>query len=145
MSTWSFMSTKAQSHSLTLVCHSDSIFSNFSSITARPIEAKFHMALPWDEGMEVLSNGLGHMTKLAAMEKKKKTSSSEPKGWRPWNLVCSIWYSSTTKFVQMITLGSPRHILRKVKFGPFCLCMENRLNCRLPRNWRIHWGKSRYI
>ena len=49
-------------------CHSDSIFLNlFSSITASPIEAKFHVALPWDEGMEGSSNGLSHMTKMAAM------------------------------------------------------------------------------
>ena len=38
--------------------HSDSIFSNFfSSITARQIEAKFHVAIPRDWGMEVSSNG----------------------------------------------------------------------------------------
>ena len=45
-----------------------SIFSNFfSSVTVKPIEAKFHVALSWDGGMEVTSNGLGHMTKMAAM------------------------------------------------------------------------------
>ena len=48
--------------------NSDSIFSNvFSSITARPIEAKFHVALSGDVGTEVTSNGLGHMTKMAPM------------------------------------------------------------------------------
>ena len=48
--------------------HSYSIFSNFfSSITARPIEAKFHVALPWDGEMEVSSNDLGNITKMAAM------------------------------------------------------------------------------
>ena len=48
--------------------HSDSIFSNlFSSITSRPIEAKFHMALPLDEGMKWSSYGSDHMTKMAAM------------------------------------------------------------------------------
>ena len=48
--------------------HSDSIFSNFfSPIAARPIEAEFHEALSWDGAMEVTSNGLGHMTKTAAM------------------------------------------------------------------------------
>ena len=64
------MSTKGQGHSLTLVqvTQTDSIFSNvFSSITARPIEAKFDVALSRDGGMEVISNGLGHMTKMAAM------------------------------------------------------------------------------
>ena len=48
--------------------HSDSIFSNFfSSITAKPIEAKFYVALSRDGEMKVSLNGLGHMTKLAAM------------------------------------------------------------------------------
>ena len=37
---------------------SDSFFSNFfSSITTKPIEAKYHVALPWDGGMEVSLNG----------------------------------------------------------------------------------------
>ena len=36
--------------------NSDSIFSNFfSSITSRPIEAKFHVVLQWDGGMHVRS------------------------------------------------------------------------------------------
>ena len=63
------MKIKAQGHSLTLVNgHSDSTFSNFFSLeTARPIEAKFHMDPPLDGGTKVLSNGPGHMTKMAAM------------------------------------------------------------------------------
>ena len=59
-------------------------FSNISSETTGPIEAKFHMAPPWDGGMEVYSNGQGHMTKMAAMpiydKYLKKPSSPEPKG-----------------------------------------------------------------
>ena len=48
--------------------HSVSIFLNFfSSITTRPFEAKFHMEPPWDGGTKAYSNGLGHMTKMAAM------------------------------------------------------------------------------
>ena len=48
--------------------HSDSVFSNFfSSKTARPIEAKFHVEPPWDGGTKNRSNGLDHMTKAAAM------------------------------------------------------------------------------
>ena len=35
----------------------------------------------------------------------------EPKGLWPWNLVCSIRCSRTTKFVQMMTLGLPWPIL----------------------------------
>ena len=69
MSTWSFMSTKGQGHSLILGTNlSDSIFLNFFfSITTRPIEAKFHVDPPWDGGMKVYSNGPGHMTKMDAM------------------------------------------------------------------------------
>ena len=48
--------------------HSDLIFSNFfSSITARPIEAKFHVESPWDGRTKVCSNGPGHLTKMATM------------------------------------------------------------------------------
>ena len=43
-------------------------FSNvFSSETARPIKAKFYVELPWEGGTKVYINGLGHMTKMAAM------------------------------------------------------------------------------
>ena len=57
------MNIKGQDQSLTLVQgHSDSTFSNFFSLeTARPIEAKFHMEPPWDEGTEACSNGLDHI------------------------------------------------------------------------------------
>ena len=63
------MNIKGQCHSLTLdQDHSDSTFSNFFTWeTATPIEAKFHVEPPWDGGMKVCSNGLDHMTKLAAI------------------------------------------------------------------------------
>ena len=89
----------------------------FSSETTGPIEAKFHVESPWDGGTKVCSNGPDHMTKMAAMpiygKNLKKSSSLEPKGWCPWNLVCSIGYSSTTKFVQMMTQGWPWPILQQ--------------------------------
>ena len=45
-----------------------STFSNiFSSETIGSIEAKFHMESPWDGDTKVCSNGLGRMTKMAAM------------------------------------------------------------------------------
>ena len=43
-----------------------STFSNISSETTVPIEAKFHVESPWDGGTKVCSNGPGHMTKMAA-------------------------------------------------------------------------------
>ena len=61
-----------------------STFSNISSETTGPIEAKFHMKPPWDRGTKVCSNGPGHMTKMAAMaiygKNLKKSSSPEPNG-----------------------------------------------------------------
>ena len=43
-------------------------FSNvFSSETAWPIKAKFHVELPWEGGTKVNINGPGHMTNMAAM------------------------------------------------------------------------------
>ena len=63
------MNIKGQGHSLTLdQGNSDSIFLNFfSSITTRPFEAKFHVEPPWDGVTKACSNGLGHLTKMAAM------------------------------------------------------------------------------
>ena len=43
----------------------------------------------------------------------KKSSSPEPIDQWPWNCVCSIVYESTTKVVQIMTLGWPCFILRQ--------------------------------
>ena len=63
----------------------------FSSETTGPIKVKFHMELLWDGGRKVCSKGPGQMTKMAAMliygRNLKKSSSLEPKGRWPWNLV----------------------------------------------------------
>ena len=69
MSTQTYMNIRGQGHSLTLVQgHSDSTFSNFFSLeTPRLIEAKLHVEPPWDGGMKVSTNGLCHMSKMAAM------------------------------------------------------------------------------
>ena len=40
---------------------------SFSSETALPIKAKFYVEPPWEGGTKVYINGLGHMTKMAAM------------------------------------------------------------------------------
>ena len=70
-----------------------------------------------DAETKVCSNGPGHMTKMASMpiycKNLKKSSSPEPKAQWPWNLVCSIGCSSTTKFVQIMALGWPWPILRQ--------------------------------
>ena len=57
------------------------------------------------------------MTKMAAMpiygKNLKKSSFPESIDQWPWNLVCSIVYGSTTKVVQIMTLGWPWPILRQ--------------------------------
>ena len=67
--------------------------------------------------MKIYTNELGHMTNMAAMpiygKNLNKSSSPEPIDRWPWNFVCSIVYASTTKAVQIITLGWPWHILRQ--------------------------------
>ena len=69
------------------MCVCVSIFSNIFSASTRPIEAEFHVELPWDGGgggAKVCSNGPDYMTNMAAMpiygENIKKFSSREPKG-----------------------------------------------------------------
>ena len=56
-----------------------------------------------------VQNGLGHMTKMAATpiygKNPKRSSSPEPEGRWPWDLVCSIRVVGPTKFVQMMILG----------------------------------------
>ena len=88
----------------------------FSLETARQVETKFHVRPPWDRGMKIYSNGPGHLTSVDAMpiycKNLKKSSSQEQKGQWPRILVCSIGYSSTNKFVQLMTLGCPWPILR---------------------------------
>ena len=60
---------------------------------------------------------MGHMTNMAAMpymvKTLKKSSSTKSMNQWPWNLVCSIVYGSTTKLVQIMTLGWPGLILRQ--------------------------------
>ena len=92
-----------------------STLSNIVSEPTGPIKVKFHMEPPWKRETKVCSIGTGLMTKMAAMPIYGKTlkKSSFPKGRWPWNLVCSIGCSITTKNVQMVTLGWPWPILRQ--------------------------------
>ena len=72
------MNIKGQGHSLTLVQnHLNSTFSNFFFLkSAGSIKTKCHVEPPKDGRMKYTSNGLGHMTIMAAMPiygKKLKT------------------------------------------------------------------------
>ena len=72
------------------------------------------------------------MTKMAAMpiysKNLKKSSSPESKGRWPWNSVCSIGFPSTSKFVQMMSLGWPWPILRQGLIGSFMKKQKKKKN-----------------
>ena len=57
---------------------------------------------------------------------KKKSSPAANSRW-PWKLVCSIGYSNTTKFVQMMTLGWPWPILRQGQIWSLMLLYGKRV------------------
>ena len=111
----------------------------FSSETTWLIKVKFHMEPQRNGGTKICSNGPSHMTKVAAMpiygKNLKKSSSPESKGRWPWNLVCCIGCSSTTKFIQMVTLGWPWLILRQGQIWSLMPLYEKKvkqwLSCRL--------------
>ena len=112
-------------------------FSNFFSLeTSRPIGAKFHVQPPWDRWMKVYStNGLCYLTSMAAMpiygKNLQKSSSLEPKSQWPWKLVCSIGYSRTSKFVQMMTLSWPWPILRQGQIWSLMLLYGKKVKLEL--------------
>ena len=66
------------------------------------------MEPPWDVGMKVCLKDPGHMTNMAAMPVYgKNLKNLLLRNQRPWNLERSIRCTSTTKFVQMMTLDWP--------------------------------------
>ena len=79
---------------LSVVCPSSTISKMFFSETAWPIKVKFYVEHPWVGGTEVWSQDPGHMTKWPPhpymVKTLKKSSSPEPVGRFPQNLVCSI-------------------------------------------------------
>ena len=71
------------------------------------LKPKFIWSLHGMWGMKICSNDPGHLTMPIYGEKLQISSSSEPRGKWPWNLVHSIGYSSTTNVFCMMTLGWP--------------------------------------
>ena len=64
---------------LSSVRRPSTISNDFSSETTGPIATKFHVQPPGPLGKKSCSNGLGHMTNMAAMPiYGKKSSSPEP-------------------------------------------------------------------
>ena len=54
------------------------------------------MKTPYNKLAKIYTNWFGHMTKMADMliygkNPLKKSSSPEPEGWWPLDLVCNIW------------------------------------------------------
>ena len=80
-------------------------------------ETKVHMKAWGKIWMKIYIKELCHMTKMAAMpiygENLKKSSAPEPVDRWPWNLVYSIVFASTTKIIQIMTLGWPWSILHQ--------------------------------
>ena len=95
------MNVKGQGHSLTLVQgHSDSTFSNFFFLEAAwPIEAKFYVEPPWAGGTKVLSNSLGHMTKMAAMPIYGKNLKKKHLLWNQKDDDLESWYAALGTWV----------------------------------------------
>ena len=126
---WTYINISGKGHSLTfLKDHSVSTFSNiFFSETTGPVEAKVHMEFPWDGWTKVCSNGLGHMTKMAAMP-------IYGKNLLLWNRKADdleTWYAaSSTQVLPSLFKWCPWVDLDlfygKVKFGPLCFCMEKK-------------------
>ena len=67
------------------------------------------MKTTYDRLARIYTNCTGHMTKMATTpiygKKPLMSSSLEPKGQWPCDLVCSIWDVGPTRFAQMINLG----------------------------------------
>ena len=64
------------------------------------------MKIPYDNLAKTYATYFGHMTKMAATsiygKNLLKSSSPEPEGRLPWDLVCSIGDVGPTKFVKMM-------------------------------------------
>ena len=104
------------------------------------------MESPCDGGTKVCSNGPGHMTKMATMpmygKNLKKSSSPEPKGRCRWNFICSMGCSSTTKFIQMITLGWPCPILQQGQSWSLMLLYWKKVKQWIFRNYCRLWFET---
>ena len=111
------MSIKGQGRSLTLVKgHSDfKVKTCFSQKQLGGLEPKLIWKLEGEwEWKFIQMSWVTWPTWLPCPYGKnlKKSSSREPIDPWPWNLVCSIMYGSTTKVIQIMTLGWTWLILR---------------------------------
>ena len=142
------MNIKGQGHSLIFVqCHSYSTFSNIfikkqkqtnkkkkkkkQQKNTRPIEAIFHVEPSWDKRMKVNTNGLCHMTKMAAMPIYSIYILTNFQNLLFWNWKADeleTWYAaSSSRVLPSVFKWCPwvdtDLFYDKVKFGPLCFCM----------------------
>ena len=95
-----------------------------------PIEAEFYVEPPCDEGMKMNTNGLCHITKMAAMpiygEKNQTASFLEPKDRWPWNLVCGIGLLEYYQICSNIDPGlTMTYFTARSNLVPFIFIWEN--------------------
>ena len=84
------------------------------------------------------------MAKMPIYDKNlKKSFSPKQLGWLPWNFVCSIRWLSSTKFVQMVTLGWPWPIFRECQICSLWLLNREKVkHCIFPKQWySVIWKK----
>ena len=80
-------------------------FSDISETTG-PTEAKIYVKTPWDGRTKVYSNGLGHITKMAAMPFYGKTLKNLLRNQQAADDHETLnTASGTTKIVQIVILG----------------------------------------
>ena len=115
--------------------------------TAGLISIKFHIQHPGNGRLKICSNGPGLMVKMATMpiygKNLKKSSSPEPLAWLPWTLVCNNRWLSTTKFIQMVTLGWPWPIFHEGQIWSLGMLNGKKLrHCFFPKQWySVIWKK----
>ena len=109
--------------------HSDLIFSNFfSSITVRPIEAKFHVEPPWDGRTKIIQMVQVTGPRWPPCPYMIKTF----KNLRLWNQMADdleTWYAAFGTWVlqRLLKWWSWVYLdlfYDKFKFGPLCFCMR---------------------
>lgn len=129
MSTWRLKAIKSHCHYLVFVQDrwNFRIQINFSQKAHSQLKPKFIWQICRTGKWKFIKNKLCHITNLAAKhiydKNLRKSPSPEPKGRCPWNLLCSIRYSSTTKFIQTMAWS----FYRKINLGWLLRLYENKL------------------
>ena len=93
------------------------MLTNNSSRAIGPIVTMFYVQPPRAEATKICSRDLSHMTSRHANMRLKpsKSSTREPMDWWHLNLIGSIWYSSSTNILQIMTFDWPWPFYGKVK------------------------------